>query len=182
MYGHRSFASSCIASPQGVGDRPSVAMVPPDQPKIASSRATVAPAFAARVAAILRTPCAEPGTPAALQAARNRLRNDPFVSGCPISPTMIPTRRSGLVALSRHARPPRPEAQKALTATCDIGHKCSAQPRIECEQQSRPWSTAMLAEIYILRLEAAARAAKEAAATSSGSRFVPITLSAAKAG
>jgi hypothetical protein len=34
----------------------------------------------------------------------------------------------------------------------------------------------MLAEIYILRLEAAARAAKEAAAASSGSRFVPITL------
>jgi hypothetical protein len=36
----------------------------------------------------------------------------------------------------------------------------------------------MLAEIYMLRLEAAARAAKEAAASS---RFVPITLPAAKA-
>jgi hypothetical protein len=39
--------------------------------------------------------------------------------------------------------------------------------------------TAMMAEIFMLRLEAAARAAKEAAATSS--RFVPITLPAAKA-
>ena len=39
--------------------------------------------------------------------------------------------------------------------------------------------TAMMAEIFMLRLEAAARAAKEAAAASS--RFVPITLPAAKA-
>ena len=39
--------------------------------------------------------------------------------------------------------------------------------------------TAMMAEIFMLRLEAAARAAKEAAATSS--RFVPIKLPAAKA-
>jgi hypothetical protein len=39
--------------------------------------------------------------------------------------------------------------------------------------------TAMLAEIFMLRLEAAARAAKEAAATNS--RFVPMTLPAAKA-
>jgi hypothetical protein len=37
----------------------------------------------------------------------------------------------------------------------------------------------MMAEIFMLRLEAAARAAKEAAATIS--RFVPITLPAAKA-
>ena len=36
----------------------------------------------------------------------------------------------------------------------------------------------MLAEIYMLRLEAAARAAKE---MSNSSRFVPITLPAAKA-
>ena len=42
-------------------------------------------------------------------------------------------------------------------------------------------STAMLAEIYILRLEAAVRAAKEAATTVSTSRFVPVTLPAAKA-
>jgi hypothetical protein len=39
----------------------------------------------------------------------------------------------------------------------------------------------MLAEIFMLRLEAAARAAKEAATVSSGSRFVPITSPAAKA-
>ena len=36
----------------------------------------------------------------------------------------------------------------------------------------------MLAEIYMLRLEAAARAAKEAATTS---RFVPVSLPAVKA-
>jgi hypothetical protein len=33
----------------------------------------------------------------------------------------------------------------------------------------------MLAEIYLLKLEAAVRAAKEAAATASISRFVPVT-------
>ena len=37
----------------------------------------------------------------------------------------------------------------------------------------------MMAEIFMLRLEAAARAAKEAAAASS--RFVPVKLSPAKA-
>ena len=40
--------------------------------------------------------------------------------------------------------------------------------------QSEPWSMAMLAEIYMLRLEAAARAAKETA------RFIPITLPVVK--
>jgi hypothetical protein len=39
----------------------------------------------------------------------------------------------------------------------------------------------MLAEIFMLRLEATARAAKDAAVASSNSRFVPITLPAAKA-
>ena len=39
----------------------------------------------------------------------------------------------------------------------------------------------MLAEIFVLRLEATARAAKEAAVTSSNSRFVPIALPTAKA-
>jgi hypothetical protein len=53
---------------------------------MASSCATVAPSFAARVAAILRTPCAEPGTPASLQASRNRLPNDSLVSGLPLAP------------------------------------------------------------------------------------------------
>ena len=33
----------------------------------------------------------------------------------------------------------------------------------------------MLAEIYLLKLEAAVRAAKEAATTASTSRFVPVT-------
>jgi hypothetical protein len=39
----------------------------------------------------------------------------------------------------------------------------------------------MLAEIYILKLEAAVRAAKEATTPLSTSRFVPVTLPAAKA-
>ena len=39
----------------------------------------------------------------------------------------------------------------------------------------------MLAEIYLLKLEAAVRAAKEAATTASTSRFVPVTLPTAKA-
>lgn len=39
----------------------------------------------------------------------------------------------------------------------------------------------MLAEIYLLKLEAAVRAAKEAATTASTSRFVPVALQAAKA-
>jgi hypothetical protein len=34
----------------------------------------------------------------------------------------------------------------------------------------------MLAEIFMLQLEAATRVAEEAAATSSSSRFIPITL------
>ena len=38
----------------------------------------------------------------------------------------------------------------------------------------------MLAEIYLLKLEAAVRAAKEAATTASTSRFVPVTLPAGK--
>ena len=38
----------------------------------------------------------------------------------------------------------------------------------------------MLAEIFLLRLEATVRAARDAAVTSSNSRFVPITLPAAK--
>jgi hypothetical protein len=39
----------------------------------------------------------------------------------------------------------------------------------------------MLAEIYILKLEPRVRAVKEAATTASTSRYVPITLPAAKA-
>src|SRR5438132_14368646 len=48
-------------------------------------------------------------------------------------------------------------------------------------RQSAPWSTAMLAEIYLLKLEAAVRAAKELATTASASRFVPVTIPVAKA-
>jgi hypothetical protein len=44
----------------------------------------------------------------------------------------------------------------------------------------QPWSTAMLAEIFMLQLEAAARSAKEAEPATSA-RFVPITLPATKA-
>ena len=51
---------------------------------------------------------------------------------------------------------------------------------IEFRQQGKPWSAAMLAEIFMLRLETAARAAKEALPVSN-SQFVPITLPAAKA-
>src|SRR5258705_8628209 len=43
---------------------------------MASTCATVAPTFAARVAAILRVPWAEPGTPVLLQALRKTLPND----------------------------------------------------------------------------------------------------------
>ena len=39
----------------------------------------------------------------------------------------------------------------------------------------------MLAEIYLLKLEAAVRAAKEAATIGPTSRFVPVTLPTAKA-
>ena len=45
------------------------------------------------------------------------------------------------------------------------------------KQQVQPRRHAMLAEIFMLRLEAAARAAKEAA---NSSRFVPITFPTAK--
>ena len=47
--------------------------------------------------------------------------------------------------------------------------------------RAHPWSTAMLAEIYLLKLEVAVRAAKEAATTASTLRFVPVTLPAGKA-
>jgi hypothetical protein len=58
----------------------------------------------------------------------------------------------------------------------DVNRKRNAADKAP-EQQ---WSTAMLAENFMLRLEAAARAAKEAAAPAP-SRFVAITLPAAKA-
>jgi hypothetical protein len=57
------------------------------------------------------------------------------------------------------------------------------EPDSACDRLTRQSplarSTVMLAEIYMLRLEAAARAAKEA--TTSSSRFVPVSLPAVKA-
>src|SRR5262249_61247926 len=46
------------------------------QPNSALSCSVVAPFISAVTAAILRTPCAEPGTPAALQASLKALPND----------------------------------------------------------------------------------------------------------
>jgi hypothetical protein len=54
----------------------------------------------------------------------------------------------------------------------------SARRRLNC-QSPLTRSAAVLAEIYMLRLEAAALAAKEAARSSSP--FVPVSLSAVKA-
>ena len=64
--------------------------------------------------------------------------------------------------------------QGVAAAADDLNRKRNAADKAP----EQPWSTAMLAEIFMLRLEAAARAAKEAA---THSRFVPITLPAAKA-
>jgi hypothetical protein len=47
--------------------------------------------------------------------------------------------------------------------------------------QSTPWSTAVLAEIYLLKFEAAVRAAKEAPITTPAARFVPASVSATRA-
>ncbi len=90
---HRAFCQasplpllpSGLYRPRGCTARP---CPPPCQPKIASNSATVAPLFAARVAPILRTPCADFSTPAALQASRNTLPNDSFVNGRLFSPQM----------------------------------------------------------------------------------------------
>jgi hypothetical protein len=45
-------------------------------------------------------------------------------------------------------------------------------------RQSTPWEHGHAGEIFILKLEAAVRAAKEAATTAATSRFVPVTLPA----
>ena len=66
----------------------------PFQPIIALSCATVAPASAAPVAAILRQPCAERlYSPAALQASFKALPNDSLVNGLPALPQMKAGRR-----------------------------------------------------------------------------------------
>ena len=66
-------------------------------------------------------------------------------------------------------------------------HGCADRERLNrkfsapCNRVERTMEgTAMMAEIFMLRLEAAARAAKEAATTNS--RFVPNTLAAASLG
>jgi len=83
----------------------------------------------------------------------------------PITPT------NGLDATDGHARPPPTRSHDAVNG---LNRKCNAADKAP----EQPWSTSMLAEIFMLRLEATARAAKEAAPPS---RFVPITLPAAKA-
>jgi hypothetical protein len=60
-------------------------------------------------------------------------------------------------------------------ATHDVNQNHSAADKAP----EQPWSTAMLAEIFMLRLETAARVAKFEAATPS--RFVPITLPGVRA-
>src|SRR5262245_58828461 len=52
---------------------------------MALSWATVAPVLAARVAPILRRPCADFFIPAALQASENALPNDSLVKGLPFA-------------------------------------------------------------------------------------------------
>jgi predicted TIM-barrel fold metal-dependent hydrolase len=68
-----------------------------------------------------------------------------------------------------------PRRAVAFAHADDLNRKRNtADKTAEC----KPRRYAMLAEIFMLRLEAAARAAKEAA---NCSRFVPITLPTAKA-
>jgi len=68
-----------------------------------------------------------------------------------------------------------PRRAVAFAHTDDLNRKRNAADKTAGANQG---GTAMLAEIFMLRLEAAARAAKEAA---NSSRFVPITLPTAKA-
>ena len=72
-----------------------------------------------------------------------------------------------------HSVPPRRAV--AFAHADDLNRKRNAADKTAGANQG---GTAMLAEIFMLRLEAAARAAKEAA---NSSRFVPITLPSAKA-
>jgi hypothetical protein len=68
-----------------------------------------------------------------------------------------------------------------LALAADFKKHGAAASALPTNRQSTPWSTAMLAEIYLLKLEVAVRAAKEAATTASTLRFVPVTLPAGKA-
>ena len=65
-----------------------------------------------------------------------------------------------------------------LTRVLPLRQRLNRKRNAADKAPEQPWSTAMLAEIFMLRLEAAARAAKEAA---THSQFVPITLPATKA-
>ena len=68
-----------------------------------------------------------------------------------------------------------PRRAVAFAHADDLNRKRNAADKTAGANQG---GTAMLAEMFMLRLEAAARAAKEAA---NSSRFVPITLPTAKA-
>ena len=64
---------------------------------------------------------------------------------------------------------------------CQIGDSVLLGFVLTYRQHSAIGESLMLAEIFLLRVEAAARAAKESSTTSSNSRFVPIPMPAAKA-
>jgi hypothetical protein len=64
---------------------------------------------------------------------------------------------------------------------CQIEHSVLLGFVLTYRQHSAIGESLMLAEIFLLRLEAATRAAKESSTSSSNSRFVPISMPAAKA-
>jgi hypothetical protein len=64
---------------------------------------------------------------------------------------------------------------------CQIGDSVLLGFVLTYREHSAIGESLMLAEIFLLRLEAATRAAKESSTTSSNSRFVPIPMPAAKA-
>ena len=72
----------------------------------------------------------------------------------------------------RNSAPTVSNSEQASIGAGELNPKRNAADKAP----EQPWSTAMLAEIFMLRLEAAARAAKFEAAIPS--RFVPITLPA----
>jgi hypothetical protein len=73
-------------------------------------------------------------------------------------------------ARRRRGAAAHPQWHQLIVSLHDVNQNHSAVDKAP----EQPWSNAMLAEIFMLRLEAAARVAKFEAATSS--RFVPITL------
>ena len=89
----------------------------------------------------------------------------PGIFTCACAIALLARRRRGAAA--------HPQWHQHRLATHDVNQNHSTADKAP----EQPWSTAMLAEIFMLRLEAAARAAKEAPPPS---QFVPITLAAAK--